>query len=107
MNVFGALKWIRFDHLPLNHQQVVITDENGKPDAELTDLLGDCLSKVDIFGNIESAQSVSDIIDDLHLLTPLPSDVLSEYQKILEQPIAGINIASHKQLVELIYLPLV
>ena len=30
---------------------------------------------------------VSDVSDDLHLLTPLPNDVLDEYQKVLDQPI--------------------
>ncbi|MFD1486149.1 hypothetical protein ACFQ5J_13025 [Lacticaseibacillus baoqingensis] len=107
MNVFTALKMIQFDHQPLNHQQVVITDPSGKPDAQLTDLLADCLSKIDIFINFDTTQSVADVIDDLHLLTPLPYDVLEEYQKILEQHITGVNFASHKQLVELVYTPLV
>ncbi|EPC95005.1 hypothetical protein Lpp124_03358, partial [Lacticaseibacillus paracasei subsp. paracasei CNCM I-4649] len=33
--------------------------------------------------------------------------VLEEYQKILEQPITGVNIAMKKQLIELIYAPMV
>lgn len=107
MDVFNALKLIQFDHQPLNHQQVVITDPTGKPDAELSDLLADCLSKVDIFIDFGTANSVADVIDDLHLLTPLPYDVLEEYQKILEQKITNINFASHKQLIELVYAPLV
>ncbi len=45
MNVFNALKLIQFDHQPLNHQQVVITDANGKPDAQLSELLADCSAR--------------------------------------------------------------
>ncbi|WP_262315295.1 hypothetical protein [Lacticaseibacillus parakribbianus] len=107
MNVFRALKLLQIEHQPLNHQQVVITDPSGKPDAALTDLLADCLSKIDIFADLTSVDSVADIIDDLHLLTPLPYDVLEEYQKILEQPIESVNLALHKGLVELVYQPLV
>lgn len=107
MNVFNALKLIQFDHQPLNHQQVVITDANGKPDAQLSELLADCLSKVDIFIDFNTTNSVADVIDDLHLLTPLPYDVLEEYQKVLEQHIVGVNFASQKELIELIYEPLV
>ncbi|KRK73854.1 hypothetical protein [Lacticaseibacillus nasuensis] len=105
MNVFAALKLIQFDHLPLNHAQVVMTDATGKPDSEFTGLLSDCLNKLDIFVDLATATTVSDVIDDLHLLTPLPYDVLEEYQKILEQPITQINFASHKQLVEFVYQP--
>ncbi|WP_125702637.1 hypothetical protein [Lacticaseibacillus daqingensis] len=107
MNVFRALKLIQLEHQPLNHQQVVITDGAGKPDAQLTDLLADCLSKIDIFADLSQAATVHDIIDDLHLLTPLPYDVLEEYQKILDQPIQGVNLALHKGLVELVAQPLV
>ena len=107
MNVFNALKLIQFDHQPLNHQQVVITDASGKPDAQLSDLLADCLSKVDIFINFETTDSVADVIDDLHLLTPLPYDVLEEYQKVLEQRIVNVNVATHKNLIEPVYQPLV
>ena len=71
MNIYSALKFIQIDHEPVNHLQVVITDQNGKPDAGMT------------------------------------YDVLEEYQKILEQPITGVNIAMKKQLIELIYAPMV
>ncbi|WP_225047940.1 hypothetical protein [Lacticaseibacillus kribbianus] len=103
MNVFHALKLLRLEHQPLNHSQVVITDASGKPDAAMSDLLADCLSKIDIFADLRTVDSVSDVIDDLHLLTPLPYDVLEEYQKILEQPIDAVNLAPHKGLVELVY----
>jgi hypothetical protein len=36
---------------------------------------------------LPSTDTASDVIDDLHLLTPLPNDVLDEYQKVLDQPI--------------------
>lgn len=107
MNVFHALKLIQFDHQPLNHQEVVITAPDGKPDAELSDLLSDCLNKIDIFIDWDKENTVADVIDDLHLLTPLPYDVLDEYQKILEQPISGVNFARRKRLIELIYQPLI
>ncbi|WP_308723589.1 hypothetical protein [Lactiplantibacillus plantarum] len=90
MNVYHALKMIQIEHQPLNHRQVVITDENGKPLSQLTNLLSDCPSKIDLFVDLPStdtASDVSDVIDDLHLLTPLPNDVLDEYQKVLDQPI--------------------
>ncbi|EEN81813.1 hypothetical protein HMPREF0539_0052 [Lacticaseibacillus rhamnosus LMS2-1] len=78
---------IQIEHQPLNHRQVVITDENGKSLSQLTDLLSDCLSKIDLFVDLPSTDTASDVIDDLHLLTPLPNDVLDEYQKVLDQPI--------------------
>lgn len=102
MNIFHALKLIQFDHQALNAHQVVVTAEDGKPDAQLSAMLTDCLSKMDIFINLEAASSVADVIDDLHLLTPLPYDVLEEYQKILEQALIGINIAHRKGLVEFV-----
>ena len=107
MNIYSALKFIQIDHEPVNHLQVVITDQNGKPDTGMTDLLADCLNKIDIFVDLSTTDRVSDVIDDLNLLTPLPYDVLEEYQKILEQPITGVNIAMKKQLIELIYAPMV
>ena len=36
MNVYHALKMIQIEHQPLNHRQVVITDENGKPLSQLS-----------------------------------------------------------------------
>ncbi|MCT3370727.1 hypothetical protein [Lacticaseibacillus paracasei] len=54
MNVYHALKMIQIEHQPLNHRQVVITDENGKSLSQLTDLLSDCLSKIDLFVDLPS-----------------------------------------------------
>ncbi|ARY92869.1 MULTISPECIES: hypothetical protein [Lacticaseibacillus] len=107
MNIYSALKFIQIDHAQVNHLQVVVTDQSGKPDAGMTDLLIDCLNKIDIFVDLSTTDRVSDVIDDLNLLTPLPYDVLEEYQKILEQPINGINVAMKKQLIEFIYAPTV
>ena len=107
MDVYHAIKMLQIEHQPLNHSQVVIIDGNGKPQSQLSDLLFDCMSKIDLFTDLSTTDTSSDVIDDLHLLTPLPNDVLNEYQKILDQPISGINIASHKNLVELVYEPLV
>ena len=107
MNIYSALKFVQIDHAPVNHLQVVVTDQSGKPDAGMTDLLIDCLKKIDIFVDLSTTDRVSDVIYDLNLLTPLPYDVLEEYQKILEQPITGINIAMKKQLIEFVYAPLV
>lgn len=106
MNVYRAIKMLQIEHQPLNHSQVVIIDGNGKPQSQLTDLLSDCMSKIDLFSDLSSTEKSSDVIDDLHLQTPLPNDVLDEYQKILDQPIEGVNIALHKGLIELIYEPL-
>ena len=39
MNIYSALKFIQIDHEPVNHLQVVITDQSGKPDAGMTCLL--------------------------------------------------------------------
>lgn len=107
VDVYHAIKMLQIEHQPLNHSQVVIIDGNGKPQSQLSDLLFDCMSKIDLFTDLSTTDTSSDVIDDLHLLTPLPNDVLNEYQKILDQPISGINIASHKNLVELVYEPLV
>ncbi|MGY5438701.1 hypothetical protein [Lactiplantibacillus argentoratensis] len=54
---------------------------------DLKQFLSDCLSKIDLFVDLPSTDTASDVIDDLHLLTPLPNDVLDEYQKVLYQPI--------------------
>ncbi|WP_080988384.1 hypothetical protein [Lacticaseibacillus paracasei] len=55
--------------------------------ADTRQVLSDCLSKIDLFVDLPSTDTASDVIDDLHLLTPLPNDVLDEYQKVLDQPI--------------------
>ena len=39
MNIYSALKFVQIDHAPVNHLQVVVTDQSGKPDAGMTDLL--------------------------------------------------------------------
>nr|WP_308723657.1 hypothetical protein [Lactiplantibacillus plantarum] len=87
MNVYHALKMIQIEHQPLNHRQVVQSPmmKRQAAFAAETNLLSDCLSKIDLFVDLPSTDTtsdVSDVIDDLHLLTPLPNDVLDvEYQK--------------------------
>ena len=39
MNIYSALKFVQIDHAPVNHLQVVVTDQSGKPDAGMTDLI--------------------------------------------------------------------
>ncbi|WP_155287916.1 hypothetical protein [Lacticaseibacillus zhaodongensis] len=106
MNVFTALQMIQIDHQELNPNIVFVTDEEGKPDNVLSGLVHDVLTNVAIFADLHTARDAEDLIDQLHANTPLPDDVLDEYRKILEQEIAGINFSAHKQVVELIYRPL-
>jgi hypothetical protein len=46
---------------------------------------------------------VSQLVNELKMFTPLPTDVLDEYTKILEQPVSSINFAPRKQQIELVY----
>jgi hypothetical protein len=73
----------------------------------MSELLADVLNKIAIFGDLNAAGSPEGIIDQLRMFTPLRDDVLDEYTKILTQDIAGINFAARKEVVELIYKPLV
>ncbi|WDF82724.1 hypothetical protein PQ472_00355 [Lacticaseibacillus pabuli] len=107
MNVFTALQLIHIDHADLNQRTVIITDEGGKPDSVLSGLLSDVLTNIAIFADIKKANSPLGLIDQLRSCTPLPADVLDEYQKLLEQEIAGVNFAAHKGIVELVYKPLI
>jgi len=107
MNVFTALQLIRIDHANLDQRTVVITDDNGKPDNVLSGLLSDVLTNIAIFADINKANSPLSLIEQLRSCTPLPADVLDEYQKLLEQEIAAVNFAAHKGIVELVYKPLI
>jgi len=102
MLVYTALQLLQVEHSAVPRQQFVITEADGKPNSYLTELLQDCLSKIDIFVNLSDTHSVSDIINELTRLTPLPDDVLDEYHKILTQPISSVNVAFHKQVIELV-----
>lgn len=107
MNVFIALKLIRLNHRALTPSDIIITDASGKPDSLLTDLLADILSSLSIFADLQSATCPTALVDQLRDCTPLREDVLAEYTKLLEQEIAGINVVPQKQLVELVYKPLI
>ncbi|WP_125570511.1 hypothetical protein [Lacticaseibacillus songhuajiangensis] len=107
MNVFTALKLIQIDHHGLDPHNVIITDDTGKPDNVLTGLLTDVLTNVNLFTDWNAENSAPGLVERLHNCTPLPSDVLDEYRKILEQEIAGINFSVRRGTVELVYKPLI
>ncbi|KRK40151.1 hypothetical protein FC07_GL001352 [Loigolactobacillus bifermentans DSM 20003] len=103
LTVFDALKMIQVNHQPLDTHQVVMTDPEGKPNSILTDLLTDVVTKTRMFVEMDLIYTSDELIENLQAVTPLPVDVLSEYTKILDQPIVTINVAPQKQLVELVY----
>lgn len=107
MNVFTALQLLQIDHRDLVPGTVTITDDRGKPDNVLSDLLTDVLTNVNLFTDLNAASSAAGLVELLHNVTPLPHDVLDEYRKILEQDIAGINFSSRRGAVELVYKPLI
>ncbi|KRM12407.1 hypothetical protein FD16_GL002402 [Paucilactobacillus suebicus DSM 5007 = KCTC 3549] len=96
------LKLINVNHRHIRNSQVVVTDEAGKPNALLTDLLRDVINSINIFVNINDTYSVDELVDALTVHTPLPDDVLEEYEKILGQEILGINFATRKGQIEFI-----
>ncbi|WP_440767662.1 hypothetical protein [Lactiplantibacillus plantarum] len=71
---------------------MVVTDGNGKPNAILTELLNDVVGNMRIFINMEDVYSVDDLMRALAAHTPLPQDVLEEYEKVLREPIYNINL---------------
>ncbi|ATO42748.1 hypothetical protein AB0Y04_11935 [Loigolactobacillus coryniformis] len=103
MTVFDVLKMVTINHMPVDVQQIVMTDTDGKPNSVLTDLLNDVLGKVRIFIDLQEMTGVSQLVNELKMFTPLPTDVLDEYTKILEQPVSSINFAPRKQQIELVY----
>ncbi|KRL86653.1 hypothetical protein [Lacticaseibacillus pantheris] len=107
MDVFQALKLLQVNHQPASQRELVVTDPTGKPDATMSALLADVLGKLAIFGDLDNAHSPEELINQLHAVTPLPSDVLAEYDKILTQRLEHINFATHKQIIELVYHPFV
>lgn len=107
MRVFDVLKLVKVNHGDIYIQQIVITDDVGKPNSILTDLLRDVLSKIQMFVDLDSVHDIAEVIDILHSFTPLPDDVLDEYEKILTQEISTINFATKKHEIELVYDELV
>ncbi len=78
-NLFDVLQMVRFNHLSFDSSQVVITDVEGKPNAILTDLFRDVVSKVNLFIDLSEAFDAGDVVASLKAHTPLPADVLDEY----------------------------
>ncbi|KRM87187.1 hypothetical protein [Lacticaseibacillus thailandensis] len=107
MNVFQALKLLQVNHRPVSQHELVITDPSGKPDAAMSDLLADVVGKLAIFADLDSALTPADLIKQLHGCTPLPGDVLAEYNKILTQELEHVNFATRKGVIELVYHPFV
>ncbi|MFC6169709.1 hypothetical protein [Loigolactobacillus jiayinensis] len=103
MTVFDVLKMVTINHMPVDVQQIVMTDTNGKPNSVLTDLLNDVLGKIRIFIDLQEISEVDQLVDELKMFTPLPIDVLDEYSKMLAQPVSSINFAPRKQQIELVY----
>lgn len=101
--VFTMLKLISVNHRHISNSQVVVTDQDGKPNSLLTDLLRDVVNSINIFVDINDAYSVDDLLGALSDHTPLPDDVLDEYGKILAQEILGINFATRKGQIEFIF----
>ncbi|KRN83136.1 hypothetical protein IV87_GL001575 [Pediococcus ethanolidurans] len=92
----------RIDHTVVNSRQLVITDENGKPNGLLTDLLRDVVEKINIFMTISLSTTVDDVLVSLSNNTPLPADALVEYEKILTETVTNINFAPRKSVIELV-----
>lgn len=103
MNVFQVLKFITINHKNVGPDQVSLTDLNGKPNAVMTDLLHDILTKVYLFVDLNSVETTQEVMMKLAAVTPLPDDVLDEYQKALEQTVYQVNFATKKELVEIVY----
>lgn len=103
MNVFQVLKFITVNHQNISPEEVTLTDLNGKPNGVMTDLLHDILTKIYLFVDLNAVSDPHEIITKLANVTPLPEDVLDEYQKALEQMVYQVNFATKKHLVEIVY----
>ncbi|MFD1317481.1 hypothetical protein [Loigolactobacillus zhaoyuanensis] len=103
ITVFDVLKMVTIDHTPVDVQQLVMTDTAGKPNSILTDLLNDVLGKIRIFIDLQEITGINQLVNELKMFTPLPVDVLDEYEKILAQPVSSINFTPRKQQIELVY----
>ncbi|KRM58734.1 hypothetical protein C5L31_001695 [Secundilactobacillus malefermentans] len=100
--LFDVLKMTTIDHQNLTINRILITDTEGKPNAILTELFHDVINKIRLFIDFSSVDSADSLIMELSVHTPLPDEVLSEYQKILTEPLLGINFAARKGEIELI-----
>ncbi|VDG21353.1 hypothetical protein [Lactiplantibacillus mudanjiangensis] len=102
LNVFDIIKLTQIDHKEVDSNQVVVTDGNGKPNAVLTELLNDVVGNMRIFINMDQIYSVDELTEALATHTPLPTDVLDEYEKVLREPIYNINFVPKRGQVELV-----
>ncbi|AVK61338.1 hypothetical protein C5Z26_07285 [Lactobacillus sp. CBA3606] len=102
LNVFDIVKLTRINHNEIDSNQVVVTDGNGKPNAILTELLNDVIGNMRIFINMAEVYSVDDLMQALSAHTPLPADVLDEYEKVLREPIYNINFVPKRGQVEVV-----
>ncbi|MFB9768949.1 hypothetical protein [Lactiplantibacillus modestisalitolerans] len=102
LNVFDIVKLTKIDHKEVDNNQMVITDGNGKPNAILTELLNDVISNLRIFVDMASVYSVDDLLRELAEHTPLPEDVLEEYEKVLREPIYDLNFVPKRGQVEVV-----
>ncbi|GAK48628.1 hypothetical protein LOSG293_420140 [Secundilactobacillus oryzae JCM 18671] len=100
--LFDVLKMVTVDHHRLVSNNLIVTNVDGKPNAILTELLGDVVSKIRLFIDFSLVDSADALIDELEAHTPLPDEVLNEYQKILKEPLLGINFAERKGEIELV-----
>lgn len=100
--IFTMLKFVSVNHQPMASSQVVVTDEAGKPNGLLSDLLHDLINDALLFVNLSELKTAADLVAKLHAHTPLPSDVLDEYAKILDEPCFGLNVAPQKDTIEII-----
>lgn len=100
--IFDVLKHISINHQEVESNQVIITDQAGKPNGLLTDLLHDLINNALLFVTLADLNSADELIEHLRTHTPLPVDVLSEYGKILTEPCYGLNFAPKKGQIEFI-----
>ena len=102
LNVFDIVKLTKINHKEIDSNQIVVTDGNGKPNAVLTELLNDVVSNMQLFVNMTDIYAVDDLLQALSAHTPLPADVLDEYEKILREPIYEINFVPKRGQVEVV-----
>lgn len=103
LSVFDIIKITQLNHDYFPANKLVMTDVEGKPNSLLTDLLRDVVTKIEILLDFDQFNQAKQVITKLKEVTPLPEDVLGEYEKILNQPVIGINFVSKRQELEIVY----
>lgn len=94
--IFDVLKHVSINHQEVESPQVVVTDEAGKPNGLLTDLLHDLINNALLFVTLADLASADELIARLETHTPLPADVLAEYQKSYQSRVMGL-ILRHRR----------